>query len=221
MSPAISSFARRAPWSTVLCLLGIAAIVASVPQAVSQPAPLTHHMIVHILLMNVVAPVFALTFKPLPTSSLAGGRALVAASALQLALLWMLHIPLILEASMRSPTLQAGLFSALLASASIFWASVLTQRGAGRWRALVALLLTGKVFCLLAALLVFAPRHLYPGLEHGGGHAGAASLSDQQLAGLLMLAACPLAYVAAAVAIAALWLRELGIGEAAATAQRP
>ena len=68
-----------------------------------------------------------------------------------------------------------------------------------RWHALPALLLTGKLVCLLAALLVFAPRALY-----GASHQHAAlmqPLDDQQLAGLLMIAACPLSYLVAAVVI--------------------
>jgi putative membrane protein len=71
----------------------------------------------------------------------------------------------------------------------------------------LALLLTGKLTCLLAVLLVFAPRALYP-------HA---ALADQQFAGLLMLAACPLSYLGAALVIT---LRIVGVSGAAAPAPR-
>ena len=80
--------------------------------------------------------------------------------------------------------------AALLLAATTFWISVFSLPAI----ALAcdpALLLTGKLVCLLAALMVFAPRALY-----GAGHAhGAAALDDQQLAGLLMIAACPLSYL--------------------------
>ena len=49
---------------------------------------------------------------------------------------------------------------------------------------------------MLGALLVFAPRPIYSSGHHGF------DLADQQLAGLLMLAACPLSYVLAAIVIA-------------------
>jgi putative membrane protein len=74
-----------------------------------------------------------------------------------------------------------------------------------------ALLITGKLFCLLAALLVFSPRVLYPDALAAHRHAPVAAdlLSDQHLAGLLMLVLCPLTYVLAGVLIAERWLREL------------
>jgi putative membrane protein len=105
------------------------------------------------------------------------------------------------------------LMQASLATVALwFWLEILSDGGVRRWRALLALLLTGKLFCLLGVLLVFAPRLLYPAdaVAHGQplpDFAGA--LADQHLAGLLMLLACPLTYVAAGVVIAALWLRDL------------
>ena len=81
-------------------------------------------------------------------------------------------------------------------SALLFWTCLLSLPDARRWHAIPALLLTGKLVCLLAALLVFAPRMLY------GDHAhDLAALDDQRLAGLLMIAACPLSYLVAAIMI--------------------
>ena len=74
---------------------------------------------------------------------------------------------------------------------------LLSLPDARRWHAIPALLLTGKLVCLLAVLLVFAPRALY-----GTAHAhGVSALDDQHLAGLLMIAACPLSYLVAAIMI--------------------
>jgi putative membrane protein len=97
------------------------------------------------------------------------------------------------------------------AAALWFWLAILADRSAMRWRALFALLITGKLFCLLGALLVFAPRLLYGDVAaHGLQVAGHdAALADQQLAGLLMLAVCPLTYVLAGVIIAAQWMSDL------------
>ena len=97
------------------------------------------------------------------------------------------------------PAVQLAIHGVLLIAAMLFWLSLLSLPEPRRWHALPALLLTGKLVCLLAALLVFAPRALY-----GASHQHAAlmqPLDDQQLAGLLMIAACPLSYLVAAVVI--------------------
>jgi putative membrane protein len=74
------------------------------------------------------------------------------------------------------------------------------------WSALAALLVTGKLFCLLGVLLTFAPRAIYGQIALLPLCFGIVSprpiLHDQQLAGLLMLAACPVVYVTAAIVIA-------------------
>jgi putative membrane protein len=94
----------------------------------------------------------------------------------------------------------------LFVVATAFWVSLLTVTLASRWQSIPALLLTGKLACLLAALLVFAPRTLYSAagdLAHAAHQAATIGpLDDQHLAGLLMITACPLSYLVAAVIIA-------------------
>jgi putative membrane protein len=170
---------------------------------------------VHILLMNLVAPIVALAAAgDLRLIRWRGASMLAAATVAQLAMLWSLHSPIVLAAAASSAPAEFIIQALLLATALWFWLAVLAQRGTERWRALLALLLTGKLFCLLAALLVFAPRHLYPAIG-AAGHTPAhvRDLTDQQLAGLLMIVVCPLTYVAAAVVIAARWLREMAVDD--------
>lgn len=177
-------------------------------------APLTHHMSTHMLLMNAVAPLAALALsigdRP-PSCVLRSPLSLAIATVVQLAVLWGSHTPFVLTFATQTPAAHLILQGMLFAVALWFWRSVLAQHNSDCWRALVALLITGKLFCLLAALLVFAPRHLYPGVAHAHAVVEPATpeLSDQQLAGLLMVAACPLTYVIAAIVIAARWLREI------------
>ena len=104
--------------------------------------------------------------------------------------------------AMQSSLLHSLMQLSLFAAAIWFWSALLGLRGGARWRGLLALLLTAKIFCLLGVLLVFAPRLLYPEAmfsAHAGGHLVSASLADQQLAGLLMLVVCPASYLTAAV----------------------
>jgi putative membrane protein len=182
--------------------------------------PLTHHMSTHILLMNVIAPLIAHGVaaggQRLP-AWLSTGASLCLATAAQLVTLWAVHIPVLLESVSGVAGGNRMVQGLLLVTALWFWTSALSQRGVMRWRALLALLVTGKLFCLLAALIVFAPRPLYELVEHT--HRGAtdsAPLADQQLAGLLMISTCPLTYVLEAIVISAIWLKELGARSAPA-----
>jgi putative membrane protein len=176
---------------------------------------LSSFMATHIVLMNAVAPLLAMAAIVLlgPDSGRLNSAALLAAATLaQLLAFAAVHAPALHAIAGRSsllPVAHVGLFAVSI----WFWLAVLGTRGAGRWRSLLALLVTGKLVCLMAAILVLAPRILFVApshAEHG------ASLADQHLAGLLMLAACPLTYVLAGVVIAAQWLRDLADGNAGA-----
>ena len=73
---------------------------------------------------------------------------------------------------MAFPGIQFAMHGLLLAAALSFWMLFCRLPEARRWHALPALLLTGKLVCLLAALLVFAPRALYGAShQHGRDHA--------------------------------------------------
>jgi putative membrane protein len=120
-------------------------------------------------------------------------------------LLWTWHSPAINDAIARSPVLELALHCTLFLTALVFWSAVLTISAAARWQTIPVLLLTSKLTCLLAALLIFAPRILCKSASHLGhieeGLAGLLPLDDQHLAGLLMITACPLSYLLAAVVI--------------------
>ena len=204
-----------------LLLAGAASpLLADLLVATLGLGPLSRHMTTHILLMGLVAPALA-------HALLRSGRGeaawhdmlrrhlpvlLLAATLLQLLLLWGWHAPPALELSHGRPLLHLAMQGTLLAAALWFWLAVFAERGAGRWRAILALLITGKLFCLLGVILVFAPRTLYA-LHVGHAVPSGQALADQQLAGLLMLTACPLTYLVAGVAIAAGWLNELASGD--------
>jgi putative membrane protein len=179
--------------------------------------PLSSHMGAHIVLMNLLAPLLAVAVVAWSGRAMrtASRQALTSATLFQIILLWGAHAPIVLALAMRDAPLHMAVQGALFGSSLLFWWAVLAQRDEHLWRSLFALLVTGKLFCLLGALLVFAPRLLYPNLA--APHAGVVSLSDQQLAGLLMLIACPLSYVLAGVIISARWLRSLA---AASSVQR-
>ncbi len=172
---------------------------------------LAAQMLVHILLMNAVAPLLALAARSGVARRWPG---LVPATVVQVVVLWAWHAPPAVAAVSQSNVLHGAMLGSLLFAAFWFWSAVFSGHEA-RWRAILALLVTGKLFCLLGVLLVFAPRALYAGLfANGPGHP-AATLPDQQLAGLLMLIACPATYIVAGVIVAARWLGRIdAAGEA-------
>ncbi|MGY3622519.1 cytochrome c oxidase assembly protein [Bradyrhizobium sp. USDA 10063] len=174
--------------------------------------PLTGHMSRHILLMNVLAPLLALSMQAASrtASGVPSVQPIAVASIAQVAALWAAHAPAILNITMAVPAAHVLVQTFLFVTSLWFWWTLFAQSRQQLWRSIFALLITGKLFCLLGVLLVFAPRELYrSGFHSGVSHEGLSSLADQQVAGLLMLIACPLSYVLAATALAARWLRAL------------
>lgn len=194
---------------------GAAALAAALSVSMApalQLGPLSRHMLEHIVLMNAAAPMLALAL--LHGSRISPGERYLRplpAAATQLAALWLWHTPAALTLAHASPLAHLAMQVTLLASALWFWLSVLRPHPHGPWRGIAALLVTGKLFCLLGAMLTFAPRTLYPALSVAAtGHHHAPMvhdpIADQHLAGILMLAACPLTYVLAGILLMARWL---------------
>jgi putative membrane protein len=161
------------------------------------------HMAAHIAAMNVIAPLCAIATVATARRAI-GSEAFWAATALQIVALWAWHLPMAQHFSshgLAGPLLMHG---SLSLAALAFWTSLLRLHGRQRWHGVLGLLVTGKFSCLLAALLVFAPRPLYAPSHHTS-----LSLEDQQLAGLLMIAACPLSYVVAGIVMTVQLIRDL------------
>lgn len=157
---------------------------------------LASHMALHIALMSVAAPLAAILLIELGAGRNLSPQWLWGATVAQLVALWSVHAPHLHGAAAGAGSFSLFLWALLVGSAVVFWLSVCSARRAQGWQAILALLVTGKLACLLGALLVFAPRPIYPVAHHGF------DLADQQMAGLLMLAACPLSYVLAGIVIA-------------------
>lgn len=170
-----------------------------------QAGSLTHHMAAHVFAMSILAPLVAWLFiQQWPRLAIQASPRLIVASLLQLALLALWHSPLVMMGSMQaSQLIQLGMLGLLTLAASWFWICVLVAISNNRIWVVAPLLLTGKLVCLFAILLVFSPRALYPGMGH------AVQLEDQQAAGLLMLTACPLTYIGASIYLVARWFSDL------------
>jgi putative membrane protein len=167
--------------------------------------PLSRHMAIHIVAMNVAAPLAAVAwrcrFSRPSAASFSPAFGLWIATTGQLGLLWAAHGPLVHHLAQSSVLVYVALHGALFLLALAFWMSIVDAVSV-RWQAMPALLVSGKFACLLGVLLIFAPRFLFasPSMPHRGHvllHAVSsdqpAALADQHLAGLLMIAAIILA----------------------------
>jgi putative membrane protein len=197
----------------VLTSCVLVAAVGTVTVALVEIGPLSLQMLQHLAVMNLLAPLAALSLNQRVAPS--GPGAIWVAGLLQLLFLWAWHAPAVQQATAGSALLQAALLVLLALSAVMFWRAVLVAGVELGWRALAALMLTGKFACLLGVLLIFASRDLYglPGLALALCTTGPSSLADQQLAGLLMITACPLSYLVAGVILAAQMLLRLDVDE--------
>jgi putative membrane protein len=161
--------------------------------------PQARHMGLHILAMNVAAPAAAAIVVVGWQRRDTKPSWLWIATFAQIAAVWISHAPPVQAAALILPGVQLAMHGVLLGAAFSFWLLLMSLPDTLRWHSIPALLLTGKLLCLLAALLIFAPRALY-----GSAHAHGVLIHpivDQHFAGLLMIAACPLSYLVAAVVI--------------------
>jgi putative membrane protein len=232
-SPVVGDEQKAVCWTALALPIAVVATSLLVPIIPGLFADLGYghlsaHMAQHILTMNLIAPIVAfglLRYGPLGRISRRNphepGSWLALAVALQIGALWFWHAPGVFEWAMAGRWPAAFMHASLFLIALLFWVCVLGIGGHARWKPIAALLITGKLFCLLGVLFVFAPRALYD-MPFAHGHSLAPStLADQQLAGLLMVAACPLTYIVAGVVIATRWILDLESEYPSETILRP
>ncbi|MFP5297989.1 MAG: cytochrome c oxidase assembly protein [Actinomycetota bacterium] len=228
-SGSVISYRRVAAF---LCgLLILAAALLSPIDAISETL-FTGHMVQHLLLMLVVAPLFV---YGLPARMIARavapvmGRSLrawhrsraarlvsawswnpIVVVALHALVLWAWHVPAFYSAAWRIDAVHALQHVVFLGSAYLVWALVIGGPGRRRLdhpRAMLVVFATMMQSAALAAVLVFASQPLYP--VHGSGAEawGMTLLDDQSLAGALMWAPMGAVYLVAFAALFGRWLQ--------------
>ncbi len=172
------------------------------------------HMVQHMLLIVVVAPLLVLA-RPLPQwravlgSRIDGlwrglhraSRRPMACALVHAVAIWFWHAPGPYVAALDVPLWHVAEHASFLLSGWLFWWSVLRPGRAGTLAAAGALLFTVMHTGLLGALLSFARVPLYSVAQ--------SALADQQMAGLLMWVPGGLVYLLVAVWAAAGWLGSL------------
>lgn len=182
--------------------LALAAAVVVSSGAFDDLGMLSQHMLSHVVVMGLVAPMLALSIRALGYDLPRRPVQLLKAAAAQLAVLLLWHTPRAVHAVHGSHFASLIMALSLLLVATWFWVEI--QSTTSKATSAAVLLVTGKLLCLAGAVLAFAPVAFYA-MPHPGA-TGLSSLADQHRAGLIMLIACPLTYVSASAWIAVRWL---------------
>ncbi len=186
------------------------------------------HMLQHELMMVVVAPLMCLGrplvlwtwAMPMAWRRRVGGwargprwaalwrglTAPLAAWALHALVLWAWHAPRLFEAALHDEGIHALQHLGFLGSALLYWWSALAP-GPRRLQggALLSLFTTMLHTAALGALLTLSDGLWYPSYQASAAALGIDPLEDQQLGGLVMWVPAGVAYVAAALVLAARW----------------
>jgi putative membrane protein len=182
----------RAGWGAIALML----VIFVSPLCALSSALFSARVLHHVLLVAAVAPLLALAFPSRRLGSLPL-FVLVAAHAI---ILWLWHTPGLYAWGLASEPAYWLMQTSLLGSAWLLWRAILASAQSGS--TLVALAVTIGQMGLLGALVVFAPRPLYPVHLASTAAWGLAPLTDQQLAGLLMWVPAMLPYLGAGLWIA-------------------
>lgn len=222
-------------WRIAAFALGLAIVLVAVSPPVDGLAHqmLSAHMVQHVMLILVAAPLVAAGAPQLvvprglpslshrvaaPVRRRVGGlpvptsvpRLLVAGTALHLLSLWIWHAPGLYEVALASPWIHALEHLMFLGSALLVWTALLRPGRRARLTngfgvlCVWVLLVQGGI---LSALIVFADAPLYGTYAGGAGLWGLDPLSDQQAAGLLMWLPGGVLYGIAGVATFIAWFR--------------
>jgi putative membrane protein len=173
--------------------LAVLALVWAGPLLGEYRASFTAHMLAHMGVVAVAAPLLAVG---LPVRALLGP---LTASLLEFAVVWSWHAPALRAAAEASPAVTALEQASFLAAGFVLWRACLAAGPAGA----LGLLLTSVHMTLLGAIIALAPRPLYgeTAVTCLGIVLGPAQ--DQQLGAVLMLLVGAAVYAAGGLALVA------------------
>jgi putative membrane protein len=223
-------------WQAVAFAGGMAALFVALvsPLHAMGEALFSAHMVQHLLLMLVAAPLLALCAPVVaflwalpPTwrralalrrnrsTRLRGiGRSLMhpltawVASTLAL---WVWHVPFYYDAAVRLEAVHAIEHVTFFLTALLFWWALVEPAGVfrrARGAALVYLFAAAMHSAILGALLTLAPRPWYTAHLDTTGAWGLSPLDDQEIAGGIMWVPANLVYLAALALVLVAWLRD-------------
>lgn len=213
--------------------LAIIALAVSSPGHALAETLLSAHMVQHVVLIVVAAPLIAFARPGLPIMLALPyllQKRLRAEGMLRLSriirrgvanppmvwvlgavALWVWHLPALYDWALRSEMGHRLEHLSFLGTALLFWAVVVPRRSRyTRHATAIALTFaTGLQSAALGAILAFATQPLYPTHAHRAVAWGLAPLTDQQLAGVIMWVPMGGLYVAVMATLFLRWMREM------------
>jgi putative membrane protein len=184
------------------CGVAMLLLVVASPVAHLDHHLLTAHMVQHLLLMLVAAPLILLGvgsslrlhWRPnLVLSWLAGSLTVI---------IW--HVPAIFEIALRSPFWHAFEHASFFVAGAVFWwPAIHSGFEAQSWSLPVYFFLATLPCDALSAFLTFCGHVVYPPYLLGHRHFGLSPLDDQALAGALMWVTVTFAYLIPALVLTA------------------
>ena len=183
-------------WRVWACAAGLAVlwITAASPLAHLDHHLLTAHMVQHLLLMMVAAPLILFGTRP----ALVRWRLQIISCWLAgtlTVLLW--HVPAVFELALESHFWHQVEHASFFVAGIVFWWPVIQLHPSSRWSMPVYLFLATLPCDALSAFLVFCGHVVYRPYLRGGDHGmfGLSPLEDQAMAGALMWVTVTFAYL--------------------------
>jgi putative membrane protein len=170
----------------------------------------TVHMIVHMGIVAIAAPLLAYGVIGTPRDPLSSSRAGLTpmlASLVELVTVWFWHVPALRRAAEANLALSILEQASFLAAGFLLW-RVCFRPGEGRLAGTIGLLFTSMHMTLLGVLLALAPRPLYGGGDVTCFGVPLSATADQQIGGVVMLLVGALAYLVGGVVLLAGLLQE-------------
>jgi putative membrane protein len=231
---------HRAGFGRGIRMIHVAAFAAGwLTLAVALVSPLhglgetlfTAHMIQHVLLVGIAAPLLVLgrpgaalswslpkAWRPglgviVRAGPVAAGWKMatnpLVATVLHGGTIWAWHVPLLFEAALDNEWLHWLEHATFLATAVLFWWALIGRpaRALGYGVSLACLFVTLLHTSLLGTLLTLSPQLWYAPAA-GAAEWGLTALEDQQLAGLIMWIPGAALYTLAALVLAAVWITD-------------
>jgi putative membrane protein len=220
------------PWRVWAFVAGLAVAAVAVAPPLHDLAheALSAHMVQHVLLILLAAPLIAAGApqlvipravpglghnitapirRRLPETTELASVAVVVGAGAHLLVLWAWHAPIMYEAALSSALVHALEHATMVGTALLVWGAILRPGRRARLASgigVVGIWLLLAQGAVLSALLVFSREPLYPAYA-GMSPWGLDALADQQLAGLVMWLPGGIVYGIAGVATFIVWFR--------------
>jgi cytochrome c oxidase assembly factor CtaG len=197
--------------------LALGAALATIAIALSPPmdgaadSRLSGHMVQHVLLVSVAAPLLAISHPLRGLGArwrgprLGAGVTLAVAGAVQVGVLVGWHVPALYDAALEHERVHGFEHLTLLLSATCLWWALGRLSGEAAGLSVLALFVVTLPAMALGVAMTLARTPWYPGYAAHNPDA----LADQQLAGVVMWAYAGLAAFVGAVVITVGWLNQL------------